>query len=187
MTNKTRKETVRHATNPFIGDLVVTKRAKIVRLSPLGKDDNVLVNQSTGEVQGTHVVTYKQVDSNKFVKLFPAMVGAQFDLNKPGIKAFTVLMWAIQHEAIGKDLVVLDKYALEAFREAHPDLHVALPTIRKGLVELEAAKFIAKAQRLGSYYINPSLVFNGDRVAFTTVLERSDESSNQQNLPLENA
>ncbi|WP_290608468.1 hypothetical protein [Arsenophonus sp. ENCA] len=35
---------------------------KQIRLSKMGKDRNVLVNQLTGEVLGTHVTTYKKVD-----------------------------------------------------------------------------------------------------------------------------
>lgn len=183
-----RKKTKRFETNPFVGDLVVQRSAKMVKISTLGKDDNVLVNQTTGEVSGTHVVTYKKVDKEQFIKVFPAMIGAQFELGPAGIKAFSVLMWAVQHQAIGKDLVCLDKYALEKFRISHPNLKKATDaTIRKGLVELEDAQFIAKAERAGDYFINPKLFFNGDRVAFTTVLEKSRfEDKDQIQMSLEN-
>lgn len=172
-----KQETVRYNKNPFIDELSVTTKNKQVKISALGRDNNILINQETGEVSGTHIVTYKKYDESRFVKIFPAMVGAQFDLTSSGIKAFSVLIWAAQEQAIGKDLVCLDKYALEDFKDAHTDLRVSLSTIRKGLVDLENAKFIAKAQRKGHYYINPSLLFNGDRVAFTTVIERTSEQT----------
>lgn len=181
-----REQIQRFDKNPFIGDLVVQRSSKMVKISTLGEDNNVLVNQTTGEVQGTHVVTYKKVDKEQFVKVFPAMIGAQFDLNAAGIKAFAVLMWAVQKQAIGKDVVCLDKFVMEQFREEHPELKRAKdPTLRKGLVELEKAQFIAKSFRAGDYFINPKLMFNGDRVAFTTVLERSRfKNEDQQSLDL---
>ncbi len=179
-----RKETKRFDKNPFIGDLVVQKKTKMIKVSSLGKDNNVLINQETGEVHGTHVVTYKKVDKEQFVKIFPAMIGAQFDLGPAGIKAFAVLMWAVQDQAQDKDIVCLDKYILEQFQNEHPNLKASLPTIRKGLVELESAKFIAKAFRLGDYFINPKLIFNGDRVAFTTVLERQNNDLDQVEMNL---
>jgi hypothetical protein len=44
--------------------------------------------------------------------------------------------------------------------------------MKRGLAELEKARIIAKTLRQGRYFINPNFVFNGDRVAFTTLIER---------------
>lgn len=41
----------------------------------------------------------------------------------------------------------------------------------------ENAKIIAKHLRAGDYYINPNFVFNGDRIAFSTVIERKKRSA----------
>ncbi|CRL46939.1 hypothetical protein SGGMMB4_05911 (plasmid) [Sodalis glossinidius str. 'morsitans'] len=56
-------EEVRYESNPFLENMIIPLGRKTVKLSPLGRDDNVLVNQLTGEVCGTHVATYKKVDS----------------------------------------------------------------------------------------------------------------------------
>jgi hypothetical protein len=40
------------------------------------------------------------------------------------------------------------------------------------LAELVKAQIIAKTMRQGRYFINPNFLFNGDRIAFTTVIER---------------
>lgn len=61
------KTGLRYSQNPFIEDMIVPIRDQQVKLSRLGKDDNVLVNNITGEVQGTHVTTYRKVDADKFV------------------------------------------------------------------------------------------------------------------------
>ena len=62
----------RFTENPFIGEMIIPKRGKFVQLSRLGRDNNVLINNETGEHLGTHVTTVKQVDSEQFIKLFTA-------------------------------------------------------------------------------------------------------------------
>lgn len=179
MTPKSR-EVVRYANNPFIENMVVPIRGQKVQLSKLGNDDNVLVNQSTGEVHGTHVTTYRRVDAEQFVKLFTANIALTFDLKAAGIKAFNVLVWMLQNRAVSKDLIPMDKFALEEFLSAHddrkPPIKLSQPTFWRGLAELEAAQIVAKHVRQGWYFINPNFVFNGDRIAFTTVIERKQDN-----------
>ncbi len=165
---------IRHKTNPFLTDMIIPVRDKKVQLSRLGKDDNVLINQKTGEVQGTHVTTYKRVDSDQFVKLFTANIALTFDLNSAGIKAFSVLMWAIQHTSLGKDVVMLNKITLEDFLIEHEGtVKLSLATFWRGLANLTKTKIIAKHVNQGCYFINPNFVFNGDRIAFTTMIENT--------------
>ncbi|WP_109428805.1 replication/maintenance protein RepL, partial [Acinetobacter baumannii] len=171
--------------NPFLEGMVVPVKGKQVRLSRLGRDDNILVNQNTGEVQGTHVTTYKRVDSEQFVKLFTANIGLTFELSSAGIKAFGVLVWSVQNSALSKDEVDLDTLVLEAFLQCQVSaskqpLRLSLATFKRGLNELEKAKIIAKTMRQGRYFINPNFVFNGDRIAFTTVIERKNTIEKQE-------
>lgn len=166
----------RFKTNPFLQDMVIPVKGRQVRLSSLGKDANVLVDQNTGEVRGTHVTTFKKVDGEQFVKLFTSNIALTFDLSAQGIKAFSVLMWAIQNKAMSKDEVYLDSHTREDFINAHEGgdkpLRLSQPTFARGLAELAKAQIIAKAIRQGCYWINPNFVFNGDRIAFTTLIER---------------
>ncbi|EFG0391728.1 hypothetical protein [Escherichia coli] len=53
---------------------------------------------------------------------------------------------------------------------------MSLPTFKRGLGELVKSQILAMNKRKGFYYINPNFVFNGDRVAFTTVLEMNKSS-----------
>lgn len=185
MTGKNKRVPIRYDRNPFTENMDIPINTKNVRLSKLGKEENVLVNQSTGECLGTHVTTYRKVDSEKFIKLFTANIALTFDLKAAGIKAFNVLMWAYQHQSnqISKDLVPLDKFVLEEFISYHinrePKIKLSLPTFWRGLSELEEAKIIAKNIRAGWYYINPNFAFNGDRIAFSTVIER-ERSDNEK-------
>lgn len=176
----------RYKTNPFLEDMVIPVKGKTVRLSVLGKDDNILVNQSTGEVLGgTHVTSYKKVDGEQFIKLFTQNIALTFGLSSSGIKTFNVLLWVLQHKALAKDEVDFDALVLEDFIEAHkedkPPLKLSLATFKRGITELENAKIIAKAERRGRYFINPNLVFNGDRLAFTTIIERKKTKATDEN------
>ncbi|HGG6853500.1 TPA: replication/maintenance protein RepL [Salmonella enterica subsp. enterica serovar Onderstepoort] len=168
----------RYKTNPFLQDMIIPVKGRQVRLSPLGKEQNILVNQSTGEIHGTHVTTYKKVDGEQFVKLFTANVALTFDLSAQGVKALSVLIWAIQNRAISKDEIYLDTHTREDFIEVHKEnskpLKLSQPTFARGLAELTKAQIIAKTIRQGIYWINPNFVFNGDRIAFTTLIERKD-------------
>ena len=54
----------------------------------------------------------------------------------------------------------------------------------RGLTELTRSQIIARTIRRGHYFINPNFVFNGDRIAFTTLIER-DEQYNEDQQELE--
>jgi len=181
-------KSIRHEKNPFLQNMVVPVRGQKVQLSRIGKDDNVLLNQATGEVQGTHVTTFRSVDSEQFVKLFTQNIALTFDLKAAGIKAFNVMMWILQSKAVDKDLIPLDRFVLDEFLEQYsnrkPPISLSLPTFNRGLAELEHAQIIAKHIRPGFYYINPNFCFNGDRIAFTTVIQRSASGEVQQEMPL---
>lgn len=166
-------ETKRYKENPFLNVYSIPRKDK--KIIVMGASDNVLVNQHTGEVQGTQIVSYRKVDSDKFVKLFAQNIGLTFDLSSYGIRAFNVLLWTIQYKALGKDVVLLDKYNLIDFLNAE-NKKFDYANFRKGLSELEKAKIIAKSIRPGDYFINPHFCFNGDRIAFTTVIERKKKT-----------
>ncbi|MCV5790813.1 replication/maintenance protein RepL, partial [Escherichia coli] len=121
----------------------------------------------------------------QFVKLFTANIGLTFELSSAGIKAFGVLVWSVQNSALSKDEVDLDTLVLEAFLQCQVSaskqpLRLSLATFKRGLNELEKAKIIAKTMRQGRYFINPNFVFNGDRIAFTTVIERKNTIEKQE-------
>lgn len=178
---ETKTKTKRYSENPFLENMVVPVKGQKVKLSRLGKDDNILINQSTGEVEGTHIITYKKVDSEQFVKLFTANIALTFDLKASGIKAFNVVLWTLQNRGITKDLLPLDKFTLEDFLNNHidrdPPIKLSIATFGRGLAELEKAQIVAKHVRQGWYYINPNFAFNGDRIAFTTLIQRKSTSS----------
>lgn len=170
MTTET-KEIIRYKENPFIDDMSITVRRKQVRVSKLGKDNNILVNQDTGEVSGTMVSTFKKVDDEHFLKLFTANIALTFDLKAAGIKAFNVVCWLMQNKAIERDQITIDKYVLEDFNDAH-NKKLSKAVLYRGLDDLITNNILARCRREGDYFINPAFMFNGDRIVFATVIER---------------
>lgn len=88
----------------------------------------------------------------------------------------------MQKRAIDKDLIPLDKWVLEEFlednnKQRNKPLNLSIATFWRGLVDLDNAQIIAKSIRPGNYFINPNFAFNGDRIAFTTLIE-TDENNN---------
>jgi len=167
---------VRYEKNPFTKDMIIPVKGRKVQLSPLGRDNNILVDQHTGESYGTHVTTYKKVDEEQFVKLFTRNIGMTFEFTTAGIKAFSILLWCVQNKSLSKDEVFLDSFALKDFLKEHSGLQISWATLKRGINEMERAKIVAKTLRRGRYFINPNFVFNGDRVAFTMLLERDTKS-----------
>jgi len=167
-------ENKRYSENPFREGMVLNFTSKQVKVSSIGKDDSIIVNQSTGEINGTHVVTYKKVDSEEFVKLFSRNIALIFNLNSAGIKAFNVLVWMMQQKGIDRDIVSLDSFALSDFLKEN-DVKLSLATLVRGLNDLVKSKIIAKTRRKGDYYINPNFIFNGNRIAFTTAIEKTNK------------
>lgn len=166
---------VRHKTNPFLDSFEIEKGGKSVKVNRLGAQDDVLIMDSNGEVKGTHLATYKTVDKEKFVKLFSKNIGFIFDLRPAGVKALNILITEIQNRALEKDRLSLDQWTLDDWNTNNSDRNVSPATFKRGLKELEDAKIIAKTLRKGDYFLNPNFVFNGDRIAFSTVIEKSEE------------
>jgi hypothetical protein len=54
------------------------------------------------------------------------------------------------------------------------------------LRDLEKAQILARTLRKGRYFINPNFVFNGDRIAFTTLLERKTAAEEERDRVREN-
>jgi len=161
--------------NPFLNDMILNFTSKQIKISTIGNDDNVIVNQTTGEIRGTHVVTYKKVDSEEFIKLFTKNIALTFELKAAGIKSFNVLIWTMQQKAIDRDIVTLDSYTLNDFLAVN-HLSLSSATFSRGLTELVKSKILAKTRRKGDYYINPNFIFNGNRIAFTTAIELNSDS-----------
>lgn len=158
----------RYDKNPYLNLRVISSKKKSI---VFGESSDVILNQDTGEIKSTTVSTFREVDDAMFIKLFTQNIGLTFNLSSYGVKALSVLIWAVQQK-MGRDVMTLDKYTHQEFMEHHPELKMAHITFAKGLAELTKSQIIAKAKRKGDYFINPHFIFNGDRIRFVTEIRR---------------
>ena len=72
-----RKKIVRYTQNPFTEGFFIQKSKKQINISNMGSNISLLDNE-TGEIQGTHISTYKEVDAEEFVKIFTGNLALVF-------------------------------------------------------------------------------------------------------------
>lgn len=176
----------RYEVNPFIDALVIRKkRQKLKVINSAQINDDVWINNSTGEVATTQIFNYKEVDETQFVKLFTQNIALTFNLTSAGIKALNVLIFAVQFKAINKDRVILDEFTLQDFLQSNSNIVLSRATFSRGLVEIEKANIIARCLKRGDYFINPNFVFNGDRLLFVNAIKKKTPSQNLEDEQLE--
>lgn len=167
---------VKHKKNPFIGDsyLKIDRGNKSVIV---GGTKQVLVNTENGETEGIALLhKYKQVDKTQFVKLFVNEVQALFDLTKTGLKVFG---YVLQSMKINGDDIYIHIPELQEFCG-----YKTTKQVYKGLAELIANQIIAKSEKANIWYINPNVVFNGDRIAFIKEYRMKEKAAVGEQLKL---
>lgn len=166
--NLTRRGVSLYKQNPFMVD-IETKTRRVSNK----RGDMILVNGQSGEVQSNIAGFWEsqEVDSAKFVKLFVQGVKALKELTGAGTKVFEVLYLRVQ-ENIGKDQVFM------AFAFVDQVLTpMSNPTYDRGMRELLEKSFIAATPVQGWYWLNPSFVWNGDRLAFVKEYRKISNSN----------
>ena len=154
---KKRRGVALYDKNPFMLE-IETKTRRITNR----RGDMMLVNSETGEIQSNIAGFWEaeEVDSTKFVKLFVSGVKALKELSGAGTKVFEVLYLKVQ-ETIGRDRVFM------AWADVDQNITpMSESTYTRGMRELIEKGFIAATPVQGFFWLNPSFVFNGDRLAF---------------------
>jgi hypothetical protein len=153
----TRRGVALYRKNPFMVDMSTRARRVMNK-----RGDMMLVNSNTGEIQSQVAGFWEteEVDATKFVKLFVKGVKALKELTGAGTKVFEVLYLRVQ-QTIGSDKVLM------AWSEVDQALTpMSESTYMRGMRELIEKDFIAATPTQGMYWLNPSFVWNGDRLAF---------------------
>jgi hypothetical protein len=161
----TRRGVAVYEENPFMMEMqtktrrVTNKRGDMMLVSNEGQ----IVSNVAGFWEG------EEVDSTKFVKLFVKGVKALKELTGAGTKVFEVLYLRVQ-ENIGKDQVLM---AFSSVDQALTPMSEA--TYTRGMRELVAKGFIAATPTQGLFWLNPSFVWNGDRLAFVKEYRKTSQ------------
>lgn len=178
-----------YADNPFVGPerfaLTVRNDLKLVAAS-------VSININDQEQTTTGVIgRIQDVDTEQFVKIYTSNVACLFELNTTAQRTLIAVFMAVQRQAKDKSEIYLSyNEALQYYVELeYPENKIpSKKTFYRGLGLLINDGFLAAAARGEHWYwINPSIIFNGDRVRFVQeyrlTKRKKSIPSNQHTLP----
>lgn len=179
--------------NPFIADgrFHVPTRAKHTRLDTAGP--LALTDSKTGEtVDVAEVRRVREVDSDRFVKLFVSQLNVFFELKPGTLKLMTALIDELsQAKYANGDLIYVNYNQVRRYFDRNESKMMARSTFMLSLTELVEKGFIAPSTLPNLWYINPAIFFNGDRIRFITEIRKKKvsaaealEAKGQARLPL---
>ncbi len=184
--------TERYATNPFVKDLIKQSK-KGQSLKQYSQDGNKFMIVNTDNPMESATVTAfgtsEEVEMNRFVKLYADGVGAIVGLKGAGKKVFALLYMQMRgKEGKDKDEISLN-YAL---LDDETKKNLSQATFYRGVRELINLRFIAPTLAANIYYINPTYIFNGDRLVlmnqyFLKVEAETRENFRRLNKKIKNA
>ena len=158
--------------NPYLQDIsVVSKVGKTIAhgLHIKDMDDN---NVGVGIV-----AEVREVDSENFVKFYTNNLQVVFDLSSTARRILLLLVHEMQEKAVNKPSIY---FTLIQATNRCKKLNIAppsQPTFSKGMKELIEKDFIkGNAEGFGWYWINHTIMFNGNRIRFMTEYRKKTNS-----------
>lgn len=149
--------------NPYMDGLIIKTKEQTIAFGT-NKNKRILNTETSELDEDTLLISVKKkVDKEHFVKLYTGVVKELFELSKSAFKVFCYILSVVEF----KDLVILEIEACKQFCS-----YKSVDPIYDGVVELIERKIIAKGPIAGTYYINPSVIYKGDRVVLLTEYHR---------------
>ncbi|KAB3706894.1 MFS transporter [Phocaeicola vulgatus] len=167
----------RNKENPFMKQAIEDIENHVVKKykSSTGSDKKAVVavaDTDTGEVFRTSFIRQIEVDKEQFAKLYLNNFAAFFDLSQAAIRVFGYIMTCMKPK---NDMIM---FILEDCLEYTK--YTSKGTVYRGLAELVKAEIIARGINENLWFINPLIVFNGDRVSFTKTYVRKKSLSTKK-------
>lgn len=154
----------RNEENPFMKQAIEGIENHVVKKykSSTGSDKKAVVavaDTDNGEVFKTSFIRQIEVDEEQFAKLYLSNFAAFFNLSTSAIRVFGYILTCMKPK---NDMVIFFLDKCKEYTE-----YKSKETIYKGLAELVKSEIIARGPADNLWFINPLIVFNGDRVSFT--------------------
>lgn len=151
--------------NPFMENAIREISEHSVKKKVFVKGNKSVVNQvvnNNGEVVAhSAFLRTIEIDESQFVKVYLREFAAFYDLNKSALKVFGYIL--TKCIAPNKDIFYIDYDEAKNFTG-----YSANNIIRTGLSCLVEQGLIARSTNPYKYFMNPLVVFNGDRITFAT-------------------
>lgn len=160
---KTRKGRAVYADNPFLETFSIQIGQKSITFAA----GLTAVDQEGEKVNAAAISTFATVDTEEFIKLYVKNINYIFGLSQTAQKVLSPLMYVIQKTAVGVAHVF---FSYNESCEACKNLNIkeiSRTIYTRGIKELIDAGFLAENSKgISWYWINPNIIFNGDRIRF---------------------
>ena len=164
--------------NPFVeqamNDIKVVRKTQVVR--PENRDEIQMITSTDGEVTGyTAFMRFVELDEERFAKVYLSQFTAFWELTKPAIRVFGYILSILKPKQ--------DEFFLEMDKCLAYTKYTHANSVLSGLAVLVECGIIARSNSHFKYFINPLVVFNGDRVTFakTYVKKKKDKEKQDRN------
>ena len=171
---------IKHMSNPWMQDVINLTQAqkRIVPATGGEVGAKLIVNPQTGETEGiTGFYTYQEVSKNKFLQLYSDGIRALTGLTSAGAKVFRILYNSLLNGRYGADNVALNYDLLDPDDRAN----ISRSTFCRGITDLINCNIIAASQAINIYWINPSYIFYGKRLALVKEYMIEEDDQNAKN------
>jgi hypothetical protein len=161
---------MRFPSNPFLDFVELKHKDKMI----FAKTDSQALNTKTGEIMGQQLVaTFKKVDTSKFVKIFTDKISHILNLSKAGHKMLIIILSHIQATAINEDTFIMSftdaQFVAEKLDMKKQKPFISKTTFDRGIRDIIKHGLIARHYNQNMYFINPAIIYNGDRNKITFV------------------
>lgn len=157
--------------NPFGGEVLKYIQKKNAKVG-WSKTKISVLDESTGEIESAYnaIYTKKQVDTQQYNKLYLKGLKALFGLNKTAQK---VLEYIFANIKIKQDYIIFSMQDCKEYCN-----YSSNQIVYNGLASLIKAEMIARTNEHYKYWINPTMMFNGDRLVLINEYEKTDYENN---------
>jgi len=167
--------------NPFVEkavqDIKIIKKTQVIKARD--RAEIQMIVSDAGEVEGySQFLRFIEVEEAQFAKLYLSQFSAFWDLSKPAIRVFGYIINVLKPKS--DSFILRMEPCLEYTGYKHRK------DVMTGISSLIENGVVARSEYGDEYFINPLVVFNGDRVTFAkTYIKRKrshDPNPNQTNL-----
>ncbi|EOL9020958.1 hypothetical protein ACP6QU_003222 [Cronobacter dublinensis] len=164
--------------NPFCFETEIKIETRKKNLTVL-RGTELIERKDASKSYFANIVHTQEVDKEEFIKLYTSQIKAYFDLTKTAYKVFFIFL-RIYQDAIGKDHFYLSCKKAMSLAEKIDHFVLSESIFYRGIKELIEKRIIAKTNEKNWYFINPAIVFNGDRARFVSEIIKKKEVMEEQ-------
>lgn len=167
-----RTKDLKHEKNPFLANTVAEVDIGYKKTTfGTGKRVN---ETETGEDLGEAAFQQvRVVDKSKFLMFYLSGQQMFWQLSAKAQKVLRLIFNEVSYRAIGKDEIYLSWEIAEKFFKSE-DIKMGRSTYFKAIAELTDKLVIAESIRTNIWFINPVLIFNGNRATFVQKIIAED-------------